>query len=259
MKCPHHLKPHQIQGLDCINILPVVLWLIKESHEHGLLIKDYIDLFACYKFNCDHDTFKKSKEDLLVISRSKEAKKLIKEYLNKNEIKINLEFKAEKYENELNDLNRLDKQLDKDNEKIENELKSKKQDIKKLEEECTKLTKRIIDYETTEKKQLAFEYSKLVDQFKQLKQTNKLKKSKMKMEYENLLNSTNFELNSDLIDQLEFEKIKLNKLKVQLAEKNKNYLVLRRKYDNILSKEEMSQYQKRFIELSVQGKFNNLV
>ena len=76
----------------------------------------------------------------------------------------------------------------------------------------------------------------------------------MRKEYETLLNGS-VEIDDDLVHQLEFEKRKLNKLKLKLADKNKNYLVLRRKYDNILSKEEMSQYQKRFIELSIQGIF----
>lgn len=31
MKCPYLLEPHQIQGLDFINIFPVIQWLVKES------------------------------------------------------------------------------------------------------------------------------------------------------------------------------------------------------------------------------------
>lgn len=31
MKCPTILEPHQIQGLDFINIYPVIQWLVKES------------------------------------------------------------------------------------------------------------------------------------------------------------------------------------------------------------------------------------
>lgn len=34
MKCPFHLEPHQIQGLDFINIFPVVEWLVKRSAEN---------------------------------------------------------------------------------------------------------------------------------------------------------------------------------------------------------------------------------
>ena len=33
MKCPYMVKPHQIQGLDFINIFPVVQWLVKKALE----------------------------------------------------------------------------------------------------------------------------------------------------------------------------------------------------------------------------------
>ncbi|XP_034231941.1 coiled-coil domain-containing protein 93 isoform X2 [Thrips palmi] len=33
MKCPHRIEPHQIQGLDFINIFPVIQWLVKRSME----------------------------------------------------------------------------------------------------------------------------------------------------------------------------------------------------------------------------------
>ena len=33
MKCPHRIEPHQIQGLDFINIFPVVQWLVKKALE----------------------------------------------------------------------------------------------------------------------------------------------------------------------------------------------------------------------------------
>lgn len=31
MKCPCLIEPHQIQGLDFINIFPVIQWLVKRS------------------------------------------------------------------------------------------------------------------------------------------------------------------------------------------------------------------------------------
>lgn len=256
IKCPHQLKPHQIQGLDCISILPVVQWLIKESHEFGIQIKDYIDLFAAHRFDCDHGGSVGPREDLLVISRSKEAKRLIKEYFNKNEVKINLELRLEECENDLRSLTALDEQLDEDGERLAEEIRAKEQDCGRIEEECTRLVEQLVEHQTTEKKQLAQQYSQLVDELKQLKATNKSTKGRMKREYESLLAAANVEVDGELEQQLQFEQAKLAKLKAQLAEKNKSYLVLRRKYDNILSKEEMSQYQKRFVELSAQGRID---
>lgn len=254
MKCPHYLKPHQIQGLDCPSILPVIQWLIKESREFGMLIKDYIDLFAAYRFDCAHGGTSGLREDLLVISRSKEAKRLIKEYFNKNEVKIKLEFKVEEYESDLRSLDRLDEQLDKDAEQLDERIRANEQDCRRLEAECARLTERLVEQQTAEKKQLALNYSTLVDELKQLKASNKTAKNRMKRDYESLLSASSVQVDGELEQQLEFERTKLNKLKAQLAEKNQSYLVLRRKYDNILSNEEMSQYQKRFVELSAQGK-----
>lgn len=152
----------------------------------------------------------------------------------------------------MENLVRLDHQLDQDKEDLEDEIRSKEEHIQRIEDECARLTEQLIEHQSVEKKQLAVDYSKLLDQLKETKSTNKATKAKMKKEYESLLNATSIEVDDGQLDQLEFEKSKLNKVKVQLAEKNKNYLVLRRKYDNILSKEEMNQYNKRFIELSTQ-------
>ena len=255
MKCPHQLEPHQVQGLDCISILPVVQWLIKESREFGMQIKDYIDMFAAYKFDRAHGSASGAREDLLVISRSKEAKRLIKEFFNKNEVKINLQVKVEQYEADLGALDRLDEQLDEQAEQLDEECRQKEQDCRRLEAECVRLTERLVEQQSAEKKQLALEYSTLMDELRQLKATNRTAKSRMKREYESLLSAADVPVDDELEQQLEFERSKLNKLKAQLAERNKSYLVLRRKYDNILSNEEMSQYQKRFVELSAQGRF----
>lgn len=31
MKCPYPIEPHQIQGMDYINVFPVIQWLVKRS------------------------------------------------------------------------------------------------------------------------------------------------------------------------------------------------------------------------------------
>ena len=42
MKCPHELQPHQIQGLDCVKIFPVVQWLVKKAMERREEMAQYI-------------------------------------------------------------------------------------------------------------------------------------------------------------------------------------------------------------------------
>uniref|UniRef100_A0A914ZHW4 Coiled-coil domain-containing protein 93 n=1 Tax=Panagrolaimus superbus TaxID=310955 RepID=A0A914ZHW4_9BILA len=49
-KCPYALEPHQIQGLDCIHILPVMKWLVKEAIEAKIRTGDEILNHAAFKF-----------------------------------------------------------------------------------------------------------------------------------------------------------------------------------------------------------------
>ncbi|KAK3747013.1 hypothetical protein QZH41_011962, partial [Actinostola sp. cb2023] len=56
MKCPHRLEPHQIQGLDFINIFPVVQWLVKRAIERKEEMGDYIREFSLSQFNKFHTT-----------------------------------------------------------------------------------------------------------------------------------------------------------------------------------------------------------
>lgn len=56
MKCPHRLEPHQIQGLDFINIFPVVQWLVKRAIERKEEMGDYIREFSVSQFNKHHST-----------------------------------------------------------------------------------------------------------------------------------------------------------------------------------------------------------
>jgi hypothetical protein len=55
MKCPYLLEPHQIQGLDFINIYPVIQWLVKESVNLRNEKAERLKLFAIGQF---HNHFK---------------------------------------------------------------------------------------------------------------------------------------------------------------------------------------------------------
>ncbi|KAJ0178371.1 hypothetical protein K1T71_006194 [Dendrolimus kikuchii] len=51
IKCPHIIEPHQIQGLDFINILPLVQWLIKYSSEFRVAKEDELRRFAVMQYD----------------------------------------------------------------------------------------------------------------------------------------------------------------------------------------------------------------
>lgn len=54
MKCPYIIEPHQIQGLDFINIYPLILWLIKYSSEFREAKEDELRKFAVMQYDKSH-------------------------------------------------------------------------------------------------------------------------------------------------------------------------------------------------------------
>lgn len=54
MKCPHELQPHQIQGMDCIKIFPVVQWLVKKAMERRDEMSQYIRSFSEMQFTKEY-------------------------------------------------------------------------------------------------------------------------------------------------------------------------------------------------------------
>ncbi|XP_038206369.1 coiled-coil domain-containing protein 93 [Zerene cesonia] len=54
MKCPYIIEPHQIQGLDFINIYPLVQWLIKYSSEFRAAKEDELRKFAVMQYEKEH-------------------------------------------------------------------------------------------------------------------------------------------------------------------------------------------------------------
>ncbi|CAH2091262.1 unnamed protein product [Euphydryas editha] len=54
MKCPYIIEPHQIQGLDFINIYPLVQWLIKYSSEFREAKEDELRKFAVMQYEKDY-------------------------------------------------------------------------------------------------------------------------------------------------------------------------------------------------------------
>lgn len=51
MKCPFNLEPHQIQGMDCIHIYPVIQWLVKKSLETREHNAHYLRAYATWQYN----------------------------------------------------------------------------------------------------------------------------------------------------------------------------------------------------------------
>lgn len=54
MNCPYRIEPHQIQGLDCIHIFPVIQWLVKRSMEMRQEMTGFVRSFALNQFHKKH-------------------------------------------------------------------------------------------------------------------------------------------------------------------------------------------------------------
>lgn len=61
MKCPYLIEPHQIQGLDFINIFPVIQWLVKRSVENRTEKAEKLKAFAVGQFH-NHFSLKSDRD-----------------------------------------------------------------------------------------------------------------------------------------------------------------------------------------------------
>lgn len=95
MNCPYALEPHQIQGLDFINIFPVIQWLVKESVNLRNEKAERLKMFAVGQF---HNHFKLSSSEQSRVERS-EVLKLVKRleelYAAKRQFKRKLNVEPE--------------------------------------------------------------------------------------------------------------------------------------------------------------------
>ncbi|KAL9915884.1 coiled-coil domain-containing protein 93 isoform 2-T2 [Glossina fuscipes fuscipes] len=63
MKCPYHIEPHQIQGLEFLCIHPVIQWLVKKSVENREERNLRLKKFAVGQFH-NHYQYKSDKKNL---------------------------------------------------------------------------------------------------------------------------------------------------------------------------------------------------
>lgn len=83
-------------------------------------------------------------------------------------------------------------------------------------------------------------------------------KSRLEKEIEELANVTDTDDENDLEIELQTTRKKHQKLKLQLATLNQDVAKLQRRLDDIPSRAELTQYQKRFVELYNQGIIRSL-
>uniref|UniRef100_A0A182NAN8 Coiled-coil domain-containing protein 93 n=1 Tax=Anopheles dirus TaxID=7168 RepID=A0A182NAN8_9DIPT len=88
MKCPFLIEPHQIQGLDFINIFPVVQWLVKRSVENRSKKADTLRKLASTQFQ-NHFTLDSDRElQRLRVKQLAHLKAIESKYLPKRQFKL---------------------------------------------------------------------------------------------------------------------------------------------------------------------------
>ncbi|XP_050072525.1 coiled-coil domain-containing protein 93 [Anopheles maculipalpis] len=88
MKCPFLIEPHQIQGLDFINIFPVVQWLVKRSVENRSKKADTLRKLAATQFQ-NHFTLESDRElQRLRVKQLNNLQAIESKYLPKRQFKL---------------------------------------------------------------------------------------------------------------------------------------------------------------------------
>lgn len=77
MKCPYLIEPHQIQGLDYIQVFPLIQWLVKRSVENRAEKSEKLKTFAVGQF---HNNFESNDGSDLLLNVQENIKKAQNEF-----------------------------------------------------------------------------------------------------------------------------------------------------------------------------------
>ncbi|XP_017300235.1 coiled-coil domain-containing protein 93 isoform X3 [Diaphorina citri] len=289
MKCPHRIEPHQIQGLDFIHIFPVIQWLVKRAMESREERQEYLCSLAVNKF---HTQFKmkndstgprykgvaaiieKYKTQSNSQDKSKPSEKLlqrVEDSLLDTEIETkedkdstmqadDIIFAFEKYSTD-SDMNmKIEK------EKLQRELQQVRANKAKLIELINENKAQIQSYRElqqvnvdipSDQVEIADKLKDLYVTYESLKEKEKKFKEECKMQLAELQRSTedssdNDQDESDMKQQVAELSEKVSKMKLKLAQKSRSVAVLERKIDQVPGRDELAQYQRRFLELYTQ-------
>ena len=265
MNCPHFIEPHQIQGLDYFHIYPVVQWLVKESMITRENMRQYVRNYGVTQFNKKYlklfETARDSED-----SKIYQNAKLIREALMP--AKISKE-KSQYLNNEQTVTDMLEKKkvyLDKQKQILTSQVRQAEDGVlqikKRLKAYKNKMIARENELNEDEPSANHTNAMKLINKVEQqLVLYDKIKEQEQKFREQcifdsevlnNFINgSENFETQGEPNNNLEYNRLKtsVNTLRLKLAKANRSIAYLIRQLDEIPGRFELSQYQKRFMEL----------
>ncbi|VVC39651.1 Coiled-coil domain of unkwon function DUF2037 [Cinara cedri] len=284
MKCPYQIEPHQIQGLDCIHVFPVVQWLVKRSieniKERGKLLMHYaanqFDKLVCSKISLENEP--KTKEKCGYLKKCLIGNRRTNKSFHKEEQRI-MEYLEDSSEsedvdssewfikkpfdpNDFNEIVMTDEEkiakLKEENEKLLEELADAQKETKQINNEIEQLSLETNNMEGDRKQELE-SIQLLVSEYERVKEAeDKFQKEceKQMEEYQQQIKEAKAALEEPVEDDTELkeelDKIK-NKVEVartKLSKKARAVGLMKRKLDQIPDRAELTQYQRRFVELS---------
>lgn len=247
MKCPHSLEPHQIQGLDYENILPVVKWIVSKvielREEYGAIL----ERVGKYLFDKDRHKLGKKEQFVLDLLRKYAPDEL--EYIM-NGVNKNNEGRSQfEMENRRNMLQQELLTLKSDIERVKAETKEYRDKLALLEEEHSNLAPSPVSEQTFEliKKDLSLKVElERRNETYQMECKATLKQMKQKIQTLKEESAQDSEENSQ--DFVYKESKSLSDLKNSLDEVNHKISTLKRNTNDI-TPYELSQYEFRFSSL----------
>uniref|UniRef100_A0A8C2Z2U3 Coiled-coil domain-containing protein 93 n=1 Tax=Cyclopterus lumpus TaxID=8103 RepID=A0A8C2Z2U3_CYCLU len=265
MKCPHRLEPHQIQGLDFIHIFPVIQWLVKRAIETREEMGDYVRAYSISQFQKTHSL----PEDEEFLQRKDEAARTVLDVLEV--YKPQRKYRRQRDAGQL-----LDEESRVHSTLLEYALMTSMAAMANEEGKLTvSAVGQIVGLQSEEIKQIVSEYAEkvsndhLLEKLRALVTTNENLKqqeqefrthcreemARLQQNIEDLKTASGQDTveekeRNQLIDkQYNTDREKLQKIRLLMARRNREIAILQRKIDEVPSRAELTQYQKRFIEL----------
>ncbi|XP_041119641.1 coiled-coil domain-containing protein 93-like [Polyodon spathula] len=243
MKCPHRLEPHQIQGLDFIHIFPVVQWKKKRAIETNKWVgRDYIRAYSVSQFQKTHSI----PEDNDFMQRKEKA---IKTVMDVSEVYKPLR----KYKRQVDAEELVDE---------ESRVHSTLLEYGRLPDYilltclfCVMACVCVCASVLQKLRALVAMNENLKNQEQEFRTHCREEMTRLQQSIENLKiesgddDGEEKERNQLIDKQYNTDKEKLQKIRLLLARRNREIAILQRKIDEVPSRAELTQYQKRFIEL----------
>ncbi|XP_043467403.1 coiled-coil domain-containing protein 93 [Leptopilina heterotoma] len=319
MNCPHRIEPHQIQGLDCIHIFPVVQWLVKRSMKTREQMAGFVRSFAVSQFEKTHSSVDDQKDptlgkienmipNIMLVKKVYETRRpeggtstvqssLLEYGAAAHIFTDTADGNDESQEQEMDVVDEAQSQISKvtdryasliiseDNasfraiaalEKQKSTLENKAQKLRKERDSLlTKVSdasdrlkkirsgrkaveeafKKMKEMETSENEETLRKLEELLSVHDGLKDQENKFRDQCRMDL-NLLRNAVMEIEKgepqkEEVRVIEYEEKKenVNRLRLQLAKKNRVIASLTRQLDDVPGRSELTQYQRRFMEL----------